>query len=61
MKSGKSTPHCAEFLSEINNFSPAGKCVNVVNTKGENINICWSPDGNTIAVGNKVCQLPIHV
>ncbi|XP_028407705.1 THO complex subunit 3-like [Dendronephthya gigantea] len=31
----------------------AGKCVNVVNTKGENINICWSPDGNTIAVGNK--------
>jgi hypothetical protein len=33
----------------------AGKCVNVVNTKGENINICWSPDGNTIAVGNKVC------
>lgn len=32
----------------------AGKCVNVVNTKGENINICWSPDGNTIAVGNKV-------
>jgi hypothetical protein len=34
--------------------------VNVVNTKGENINICWSPDGNTIAVGNKVCCLPIH-
>ena len=26
----------------------------VVSTKGENINICWSPDGNTIAVGNKV-------
>ncbi|KAK6178035.1 hypothetical protein SNE40_012874 [Patella caerulea] len=24
-----------------------------VNTKGENINICWSPDGSTIAVGNK--------
>lgn len=21
--------------------------------KGENINICWSPDGQTIAVGNK--------
>lgn len=20
---------------------------------GENINICWSPDGSTIAVGNK--------
>ena len=37
--------------------SLAGKCVNVVNTKGENINICWSPDGETIAVGNKVCCL----
>ncbi|ELT93565.1 hypothetical protein CAPTEDRAFT_180662 [Capitella teleta] len=24
-----------------------------VATKGENINICWSPDGRTIAVGNK--------
>lgn len=35
-------------------MSTAGKCVNVVSTKGENINICWSPDGNTIAVGNKV-------
>ncbi|KAK3754393.1 hypothetical protein QZH41_011182 [Actinostola sp. cb2023] len=29
------------------------KCAHVVNTKGENINICWSPDGSTIAVGNK--------
>uniref|UniRef100_A0A4W3JXN7 THO complex 3 n=1 Tax=Callorhinchus milii TaxID=7868 RepID=A0A4W3JXN7_CALMI len=29
------------------------KCVATVNTKGENINICWSPDGQTIAVGNK--------
>ncbi|KAJ3092368.1 hypothetical protein HK102_008157 [Quaeritorhiza haematococci] len=25
----------------------------VVQTPGENINICWSPDGRTIAVGNK--------
>jgi THO complex subunit 3 len=24
-----------------------------INTKGENINVCWSPDGHTIAVGNK--------
>lgn len=24
-----------------------------INTKGENINICWSPNGHTIAVGNK--------
>ena len=29
------------------------KCVNTVQTKGENINICWSPDGHTIGVGNK--------
>uniref|UniRef100_A0A8C1WPS3 THO complex 3 n=1 Tax=Cyprinus carpio TaxID=7962 RepID=A0A8C1WPS3_CYPCA len=29
------------------------KCMATVNTKGENINICWSPDGQTIAVGNK--------
>ncbi|ESN92078.1 hypothetical protein HELRODRAFT_186178 [Helobdella robusta] len=29
------------------------KSVATVNTKGENINICWSPDGQTIAVGNK--------
>ncbi|KAK2567082.1 THO complex subunit 3 [Acropora cervicornis] len=35
----------------------ASKCVSVVNTKGENINICWSPDGNTIAVGNKVNEI----
>ncbi|KAM9795603.1 THO complex subunit 3-like [Neosynchiropus ocellatus] len=28
-------------------------CIAAVNTKGENINICWSPDGQTIAVGNK--------
>ncbi|XP_037949030.1 THO complex subunit 3-like [Teleopsis dalmanni] len=31
----------------------AGRCSAVVNTKGENINITWSPDGKTIAVGNK--------
>ncbi|XP_058057173.1 THO complex subunit 3 [Anopheles bellator] len=30
-----------------------GKCATFINTKGENINITWSPDGNTIAVGNK--------
>ncbi|CAG5120708.1 unnamed protein product [Candidula unifasciata] len=29
------------------------KAAATVNTKGENINICWSPDGSTIAVGNK--------
>ena len=31
----------------------SGKCVMNVATKGENINIDWSPDGKTIAVGNK--------
>ncbi|XP_074605613.1 THO complex 3 homolog tex [Brevipalpus obovatus] len=29
------------------------KNVATIQTKGENINICWSPDGQTIAVGNK--------
>ncbi|XP_047477899.1 THO complex subunit 3-like [Penaeus chinensis] len=29
------------------------KCSATINTKGENINITWSPDGQTIAVGNK--------
>jgi THO complex subunit 3 len=29
------------------------KCAQCINTKGDNINICWSPDGNTVAVGNK--------
>lgn len=31
----------------------AGKCAHMISTKGENINITWSPDGNSIAVGNK--------
>lgn len=31
----------------------AGKCATIINTNGENINITWSPDGKTIAVGNK--------
>ncbi|XP_046480721.1 THO complex subunit 3 [Neodiprion pinetum] len=29
------------------------KCTANIATRGENINISWSPDGNTIAVGNK--------
>jgi hypothetical protein len=33
----------------------AGKCTAVIQTSGENINVCWSPDGNHIAVGDKVC------
>jgi len=31
----------------------SGKCTSTINTKGENINICWSPNGHSIAVGNK--------
>merc|ERR1712165_157408 len=31
----------------------SGKTTSSITTKGENINICWSPDGHTIAVGNK--------
>lgn len=30
-----------------------GKSVSTINTKGENINITWSNDGQVIAVGNK--------
>ncbi|KAI5641031.1 THO complex subunit 3 [Phthorimaea operculella] len=29
------------------------KCAATIPTKGENINIAWSPNGSTIAVGNK--------
>ncbi|KOB78215.1 Wd-repeat protein [Operophtera brumata] len=29
------------------------KCAASISTKGENINIAWSPNGSTIAVGNK--------
>lgn len=29
------------------------KCIVIVNIKGENINICWSFDGQIIVVGNK--------
>lgn len=29
------------------------KCVATIATKGENINITWAPNGETIAVGNK--------
>ncbi|KAI8075296.1 WD40-repeat-containing domain protein [Gongronella butleri] len=31
----------------------SGKCTATINTGGENINICWSPNGNHIAVGDK--------
>ena len=31
----------------------ANKCANAIETRGENINIRWSPDGQHIAVGDK--------
>lgn len=31
----------------------SAKCSTIINTKGENINISWSNNGQTIAVGNK--------
>ena len=31
----------------------AAKSIKTIDTPGENINICWSPDGKCIAVGNK--------
>ena len=31
----------------------SGKCVHAIETRGENINIRWSPDGQHIAVGDK--------
>lgn len=34
-------------------FTLASKSTHTVTTRGENINIRWSPNGNTIAVGNK--------
>lgn len=38
-------------------FIIAGKCTAVIQTGGENINVCWSPDGNHIAVGDKVLYI----
>ncbi|OZJ06344.1 hypothetical protein BZG36_00714 [Bifiguratus adelaidae] len=37
-----------------------GKCTATIETNGENINICWSPDGSHIAVGNKACDTFNH-
>lgn len=31
----------------------SGKCTHSVDTKGQNINLAWSPDGQYLAVGNK--------
>ena len=32
------------------------KCLNQVNTGGENISLTYSPEGNYVAVGTKVSQ-----
>lgn len=47
--------HIFEWL--LITLHAAGKCTTTVQTEGENINICWSPDGNNIAVGDKVCPI----
>ena len=40
-------------------FIPIGaKCLNQINTGGENISLTYSPDGNYVAVGTKVSQPP---
>jgi len=31
----------------------SNKSIGLMQGKGENINLAWSPDGNTLAVGNK--------
>lgn len=36
-----------------------GKAAQKIPTDGANINITWSPDGSTIAVGNKVLTIGI--
>lgn len=36
----------------VSHSGPAA-AMSAVQTKGENINLAWSPDGNTVAVGNK--------
>ena len=46
--------HYTIFYNNVTLLPVAGKPTGTVNTKGENINISWSPDGHTIAVGNKV-------
>lgn len=37
--------------------SRQSRVVATIQTKGENINICWSPDGQTIAVGNFILSV----
>lgn len=37
----------------------ANKCVSTIDTPGENINIEWSPNGQLLAVGNKV-RMAVH-
>ena len=51
-----------QFITNFYNLlGSTAKCTDVVNTKGENINICWSPNGTTIGVGNKVTFVFIRV
>ena len=52
----KSYPHsvCLLLLRQHTDKGIATRCARIIPTDGENINICWSPDGKQIAVGNKV-------
>jgi len=41
----------------------SAKCTSTISTPGENINVTWSPDGKTIAVGNRadeVCFIDVR-
>ncbi|SAM03480.1 hypothetical protein [Absidia glauca] len=41
------------YSTELKGHTDTGKCTAVIQTGGENINVCWSPDGDNIAVGDK--------
>ena|SRR5579859_2822763 len=45
------------FAGEVG-LMVAGKCIREVPTKGENINIAWSPDGVYVAVASRVPSFP---
>ena len=48
------SPHHPQYTPIAHHVCAALKCTSTVSTIGENINIAWSPNGNYIAVGDKV-------